>query len=67
MSALCVPYYSALYQAYRLLININQHKAFSASSVKALRTIKYCVHSRLFSFLHWALQHLSSCLLTRKT
>ncbi|WP_244504816.1 MULTISPECIES: DUF2975 domain-containing protein [unclassified Lysinibacillus] len=33
------PTYIALY---RLLININQHKAFSASSVKALRTIKYC-------------------------
>ncbi|WP_338654019.1 DUF2975 domain-containing protein [Lysinibacillus sp. Y5S-8] len=66
MSALCVPYYIALYQAYRLLINIDQHKAFSASSVKALRTIKYCAFT-IVLFLALALQHLSSCLLTRKT
>ena len=39
---LCIPYYAALYQAYRLLTNIDQHKAFSKSSVRALRTIKNC-------------------------
>lgn len=42
MYALCIPYYTALYQAYRLLTNIDQHKAFSKSSVRALRTIKNC-------------------------
>ncbi|WCH49638.1 MULTISPECIES: DUF2975 domain-containing protein [unclassified Lysinibacillus] len=63
MSALCVPYYITLY---RLLINTDQHKAFSASSVKALRTIKYCAFT-IVLFLALALQHLSSCLLTRKT
>ncbi|MEK3726695.1 DUF2975 domain-containing protein [Lysinibacillus sp. FSL W8-0953] len=40
---MCLLYVFPTYIAlYRLLININQHKAFSASSVKALRTIKYC-------------------------
>ncbi|MFB2517685.1 DUF2975 domain-containing protein [Lysinibacillus sp. OTC-L20] len=39
--ALCIPYYTALYKAYRLLTNIDQHKAFS-KSVRALRTIKNC-------------------------
>lgn len=40
--ALCIPYYTALYQAYRLLMNIDQHKAFSKSSVRTLRAIKNC-------------------------
>jgi len=40
--ALCIPYFTALYQAYRLLMNIDQHKAFSKSSVRTLRTIKNC-------------------------
>ncbi|QSB09168.1 DUF2975 domain-containing protein [Lysinibacillus fusiformis] len=39
---LCIPYYAALYQAYRLLTNIDQHQAFSESSIRALRTIKNC-------------------------
>ncbi|GLC89152.1 DUF2975 domain-containing protein [Lysinibacillus piscis] len=38
----CIPFYTALYQAYRLLSNIDQNKAFSPSSIKALATIKYC-------------------------
>lgn len=40
--ALYIPYYTALYQAYRLLMNIDQHKAFSKSSVRSLRAIKNC-------------------------
>ncbi|WP_155590913.1 DUF2975 domain-containing protein [Lysinibacillus cavernae] len=40
--ALCIPYYVALFQGYRLLTNIDQHKAFSESSVRALRKINYC-------------------------
>lgn len=43
--SLCIPYYIALYQAYRLLTNIDQYKAFSESSVHALRRIKHCALS----------------------
>jgi hypothetical protein len=37
-----IPYYVALYQAYRLLSLIDKNKAFSELSVGALRTIKGC-------------------------
>ena len=37
-----IPFFVALYQAFKLLGYIGQNKAFSPSSVKALRTIKYC-------------------------
>ncbi|PRO66335.1 DUF2975 domain-containing protein [Alkalicoccus urumqiensis] len=37
-----VPYFSALYQAYRLLRLIDRKEAFSAVSVGALTKIKYC-------------------------
>jgi len=37
-----IPFFIALYQACRLLGYIGQNKVFSPSSVKALRTIKYC-------------------------
>lgn len=37
-----VPFYFALYQAFRLLCYIDKNKAFSQISVKALRNIKYC-------------------------
>lgn len=37
-----IPFFVALYQAYKLLGYIRQNKVFTQSSVKALRTIKYC-------------------------
>ncbi|MFA6394249.1 MAG: DUF2975 domain-containing protein [Patescibacteria group bacterium] len=36
-----IPFFTALYQAFKLLRYIGQNKVFSLSSVKALRTIKY--------------------------
>ena len=37
-----IPFFIALYQAFKLLSYINKNTAFSASSVKALKYIKYC-------------------------
>lgn len=37
-----IPFFVGLYQAFKLLGYIGQNKVFSLSSVKALRTIKYC-------------------------
>lgn len=37
-----IAFFTALYQALKLLGYIGQNKAFSLSSVKALRIIKYC-------------------------
>lgn len=37
-----IPFYTALYMAFRLLIYIDKNKAFSKISVKALRNIKLC-------------------------
>lgn len=37
-----IPFYFALYQAFKLLIRIDGNEAFSESSVKALKAIKYC-------------------------
>lgn len=37
-----IAFFVALYQAFRLLGYIGQNRVFSLSSVKALRTIKYC-------------------------
>src|SRR3989344_6489113 len=37
-----IPFFVALYQAFKLLGYIGQNKIFSLNSVKALRTIKYC-------------------------
>jgi hypothetical protein len=37
-----IPFFVALYQAFKLLGYIGQNKVFSLSSVKTLRTIKYC-------------------------
>ncbi len=37
-----VPFFVALYQAFKLLRYIGQSNVFSLSSVKALMTIKYC-------------------------
>jgi hypothetical protein len=41
--AAAIPFYIALYQAFKLLSYIDQNKAFSELSVKALQNIKYCV------------------------
>ncbi len=40
--ASAIPFYFALYQAFKLLSYIDKNKAFSDLSVKALKTIKYC-------------------------
>jgi len=37
-----IPFFVALYQAFKLLGYIGKNKVFSLSSVKALRNIKYC-------------------------
>ena len=37
-----IPFFIALYQVFKLLGFIGQNKVFSPSSVKTLRTIKYC-------------------------
>jgi len=37
-----IPFFVALYQGFKLLRYIGQNKVFSLSSVKTLRTIKYC-------------------------
>ncbi|WP_318617393.1 DUF2975 domain-containing protein [Sporosarcina sp. YIM B06819] len=37
-----IPFYFALYQAFKLLSYIDKSKAFSELSVRALKTIKYC-------------------------
>lgn len=42
MYAAAIPFYYALYQAFKLLSYIDRNDAFSALSVKALKTIKYC-------------------------
>ena len=40
--AAAIPFYFALYQAFKLLSYIDKNKAFSELSVKALKNIKYC-------------------------
>lgn len=40
--ATAIPFYFALYQAFRLLSYIDKNKAFSELSVRALKNIKYC-------------------------
>src|SRR5580765_7612540 len=37
-----IPFFVALYQAFKVLGYAGQHKVFSQEAVKALRTIKYC-------------------------
>jgi Protein of unknown function (DUF2975) len=37
-----IPFFVALYQAFKVLGYIGQNKAFSQATVKALRTIKFC-------------------------
>ena len=40
--AASIPFFIALYKAFKLLGYIGQNKAFSLNSVRALRSIKYC-------------------------
>ncbi|MCY9107372.1 DUF2975 domain-containing protein [Bacillus atrophaeus] len=40
--ASAIPFYFALYQAFKLLSYIDKNKAFSELSVKSLKNIKYC-------------------------
>lgn len=40
--ATTIPFYFALYQAFKLLSYIDKNEAFSQISVRALRNIKYC-------------------------
>ncbi|WP_411551512.1 DUF2975 domain-containing protein [Paenibacillus lautus] len=40
--AAAIPFYYALYQAFKLLSYIDKNKAFSEWSVRALKSIKYC-------------------------
>src|ERR1700755_3573777 len=37
-----IPFFIALYQAFKVLGYVGQNKVFSPEVVKALRTIKYC-------------------------
>ena len=37
-----IPFFVALYQAFKVLRYVGQNKVFSPKAVKALRTIKYC-------------------------
>jgi len=37
-----IPFFAALYQAFKMLGYVGQNKVFSQEAVKALRTIKYC-------------------------
>jgi DUF2975 family protein len=37
-----IPFFAALYHAFKVLRYIGQNKAFSQEAVKALRTIKFC-------------------------
>jgi ABC-type sulfate transport system permease component len=40
-----IPFFVALYQAFKLLNYIDKNKAFSEISVKALKNIKYCANT----------------------
>ncbi|UUZ84840.1 DUF2975 domain-containing protein [Paenibacillus sp. P26] len=42
MYAATIPFYFALYQAFKLLGYIDKNRAFSEITVKALKNIKYC-------------------------
>src|SRR6266481_4183652 len=37
-----IPFFAALYQAFKVLGYVGQDKVFSPTAVRALRTIKYC-------------------------
>src|SRR5580704_2984035 len=37
-----IPFFAALYQAFKVLAYVRQNRTFSQATVRALRTIKYC-------------------------
>ena len=37
-----IPFFMALYQAFKVLEYVRQNKTFSQATVKAVRTLKYC-------------------------
>src|ERR1044071_8372431 len=42
-----IPFFVALYQAFKVLEYAGQNKVFSEAAVKALRTIKYCARATI--------------------
>lgn len=46
-----IPFFVALYQAFKVLRYARENKVFSPATVKALRTIKYCAISLVSSIL----------------
>ena len=52
-----IPFFVALYQAFKLLGYIRQNKVFSLNSVRALRTIKYCALP-IIGFTLWGVAYL---------
>ena len=47
-----IPFFIALYQAFKVLKYVRQNKTFSQATVKALRTIKYCAIA-IIGFVRW--------------
>ena len=43
--AASIPFFVALYQAFKIVSYVKQNKVFSQATLKALRTIKYCAVS----------------------
>jgi len=52
-----IPFFTALYQAFKLLGLIDANKIFSQASVKAVRNIKYCAIA-LMGFLLGAISYI---------
>ena len=52
-----IAFFTALYQAFKLLRYIRQNKVFSLNSVKALRAIKYCTLP-IIGFTLWGVSYL---------
>lgn len=48
-----IPFFIALYQAFKLLTNIDKNRVFSKLSIKAVKNIKYCALS-LIGFIAMA-------------
>ena len=52
-----IAFFTALYQAFKLLGYIRQNKVFTLNSVRALRTIKYCALP-IIAFTLWGVAYL---------
>jgi hypothetical protein len=46
-----IPFFVALWEAYKVLRYVRQNKTFSSATVKAVRTIKYCAKSLVGFFV----------------